>query len=387
MAEHRKSGGSRWIADRVAPVVERCRRQSMAHAQLEMLGDLVGFDAGLDADLAPHAGHRLNHFVILRLEAARGLHRELHRLGKRIPGFGEQLLCQLGVVLDLDRGVECGILGRFQRIDHRAVAAQELIHDGALVDRMNHCQTHVLVQHGLDVGDEDHADVGYRMRDASQPALLGQPVEFLVGHFQRKVRRTALDFRHARGRIPDQLEHDRLKLGPGPPVFRKHLEADERIALELFHHVGAAADGLALPALGAGLGVRFLRQNISGQERHPFEQRRLEFFHVGRDFLAVDCEVADLAPDELDRISAIGIPGALQRPHHVFRRDGAAVVPESAFAHFHLDFGSVLVPAPLRQQAGLEGQVRVLVDIGIEHCFVEGLNGRVHGRRAGGRIP
>ena len=154
-----------------------------------------------------------------------------------------------------------------------------------------------------------------------------------------------------------------------------------------FSTVGAAADRFALPALRAGRRVGFLGQYVTREEGHPLEQRRFEFLDVGRDLLTVDLEVADLAPDELDRIAAVGIARALQRPHHVFRCNRAAVVPESAFAHFHLDLGLVLVPAPLRKQTGFEGEVGVLVDVRIEHRFVERLDGRIHCRRAGGRIP
>ena len=49
-----------------------------------VLGDLVDLDLGLDADLAPHADDRLDHLVILRLEAARRLDRELDRLFRGI---------------------------------------------------------------------------------------------------------------------------------------------------------------------------------------------------------------------------------------------------------------------------------------------------------------
>ena len=359
----------------------------MAHAQLEVLGDFVGFDAGFDADLAPHADHRLDHLVILRLESARGLDRELDGLRGRISGLGEQLPGQSGIVFNLDRRIESGILRRLQRIDHRAVTAQQFVDDRFPVDRMDHRQPYVLVQHRLDVGDEDHADVGHRVRDAGQSGLLLQPVELFIRHFEREIRRTALDFRHARRRVAHQLEHDGLERGLRPPVFRKGLEADKRIALEFLHHVRAAANRLALPALRAGLGVGLPGQYVAGQESHPLEQRWLEFLHVGRNLLAIDREVADLAPDELDRIAAVGVPGALERPHHVVRRNRAAVVPESAFAHFHFDPGLVLAPAPLGEQSRLEGQVRVLVDVGIEHGFIKRLDGRVHRRRPGGRIP
>jgi hypothetical protein len=159
------------------------------------------------------------------------------------------------------------------------------------------------------------------------------------------------------------------------------------VALELLDHIGPAADRLVFPALGAGGGIGLLRQHVAGQEGHPLEQRRLEFLDVGGDGVAVDAEVVDLAPDELDRVAARGIAGALQRPDHVFGGDRGAVVPERVLAHRHQHLGLVLVPAPFGQQAGLEGQVGVLVDIGIEHRLVIGLDGRVDRRRPGGRVP
>ena len=102
---------------------------------------------------------------------------------------------------------------------------------------------------------------------------------------------------------------------------------------------------------------------------------------------ALDLEVADLAPDELDRIAALRVARALQRPHHVLRRDRRAVVPESALAHRHQHLGLVLVPAPFGQQARLEGQIGFLIDVGVEHRLVDRLDGRIHRRWPGGRIP
>src|SRR5229473_3938140 len=114
-AEHRKAGGSRGIADRVAPIVERGRGQRVARAQLEMLRDLVDLDGGLDPDLAPHPDDRLDHLVILRLEAARSLDGELDRLLRREAALGQQAFGEVGIVSYLDRGIEGGIARRFQR--------------------------------------------------------------------------------------------------------------------------------------------------------------------------------------------------------------------------------------------------------------------------------
>src|SRR3977135_3644198 len=90
-AEHRKAGGGGGIADRVAPIVERRRRQRVACAELEWLRYFVDLDIGFDPDLAPHPDDRLDHLVILRLEPARRLDRELDRLLRR-----EAALCKKG---------------------------------------------------------------------------------------------------------------------------------------------------------------------------------------------------------------------------------------------------------------------------------------------------
>src|SRR5260370_11186853 len=115
-AEHRKAGGGGGIADRVAPIVERGRRQCVARAQLEMLRDLVDLDGGLDPDLAPHPDDRLDHRVILRLEAARGLDGELDRLLRREAALGQQAFGKLRIVSYLDRWIEGGGARRFPRL-------------------------------------------------------------------------------------------------------------------------------------------------------------------------------------------------------------------------------------------------------------------------------
>src|SRR6202007_933168 len=96
--EHGKAGGGGGIADRIAPIVESSRCQRMPRAQLEMLGDLVDLDRRIDAALAPHADDRLDHLVILRLEAARGLDGEFYGLLRRVAALGEQAFCELGIV-------------------------------------------------------------------------------------------------------------------------------------------------------------------------------------------------------------------------------------------------------------------------------------------------
>src|SRR6202171_1528354 len=135
-AEHRKAGGGGGIADRVAPIVERRRRERMARAQLEMLRDFVDLDIGFDPDLAPHPDDRLDHLVILRLEPARRLDRELDRLFRREAALGQQAFGQFRIVGNLDRGIEGGVARRFQGRDRNAVALQQPVDDRLLVDRV-----------------------------------------------------------------------------------------------------------------------------------------------------------------------------------------------------------------------------------------------------------
>jgi len=141
--------------------------------QFEVLGNLVGLDVRLDADLAPHSHDRLNHFVILGLEATRCLDGELHRLGRGETGSGEQVLRQFRVVFDRDRRIVRRVLRRLQGVNHRAIASQQLVHDRFLVDGMDHRQAHVLVQHRLAIGDEDLPDVRNRVHHAGKSGLLG----------------------------------------------------------------------------------------------------------------------------------------------------------------------------------------------------------------------
>src|SRR5208337_5518070 len=62
------------------------------------------------------------------------------------------------------------------------------------------------------------------------------------------------------------------------------------------------------------------------------------------------------------------------------------VLPDDAFAHVHPGLGLVLVPAPLREQAGREGKVGVLADVLVEDRAIDRLDGRIDGRRAAGRV-
>ena len=386
-AEHGEAGGGGGIADRVAPVVEGGRRQLVTGAQFVVLGDLVDLDVGLDADLAPHPHDRLDHLVVLGLETLGGLDRELDRLVGPEARLGEQLFGGLRVVLDLDRWVEGRVLRRFQRIDQHCIALQQLIHDGLLVHRVNHGQAHILVEHRVLVGDEDHPDVRDRVRDAGQVGLLGEAVELLERHFQRQIGGPALHLCDAARCIGNELEHDRLESRLRPPVLGERLEPDERVALELFHHVGTAADRLRFESLRALGRISLLGKHVASEEGHPLEQRGLELLDVGGDDVTVDLEVADLAPDELDRVAGLGIARALQRPDDVLGRDRRAVVPEGSLAHRHLHFGPVLAPAPLGEQPRLEREVGLLVDVRIEHRLVDRLDRRVHCRWPGGRIP
>src|SRR5580704_7715594 len=74
-AEHGEARRGGRVADGIAPIVEGEGGELMRGAQFEVLGYLIDLDLGLEADLAPHADDRLDHLVILRLEAARRLDR------------------------------------------------------------------------------------------------------------------------------------------------------------------------------------------------------------------------------------------------------------------------------------------------------------------------
>jgi hypothetical protein len=89
-----------------------------------MLGNLIDLDVGVDADIAPHADDRLDHFVILRLEAPRRLDRELDRLVLGISAGGEELGGQCRIERHFDRRIEGRIFRPLKRVDDNAVAAQ-----------------------------------------------------------------------------------------------------------------------------------------------------------------------------------------------------------------------------------------------------------------------
>ena len=352
-----------------------------------MLGDLVDLDIGLDADLAPHADDRLDDLVVLGDVAAGGLDLELDRLVLRIAGLGEQRCRALRVVGRLHIRIEAGIGRRQQGLDGHAVAAQQPVHDGLLVDRHHRRLAHVDVGHRLDIVEEDHGDVGDRRRDAFQAVLRAQPVVFLERDVEGEVGAAALDFGDARRRIGDELEHDGLEGRRVAPIVRIGLQAHEGAALELVHHVGAGAHRLLLEARLADLLVVVRRQDVGGEERHPFEQVRRILLDVAGDDVALGLQVGDRGPDEGDGVAGLRVGDALQVPDDVLRRDRRAVRPFGALAHLHADFRLVLVPAPSGQQAGPEAQVGILVDILVEHAFVDRHELRVDRGQAGGRVP
>ncbi len=231
-AEHRKAGRGRRIADRIAPIVEGGRRQRVARAQFEMFCDLVDLDGGVDADLAPHADDRLDHLVVLRLEAARGLDRELDRLLRRVAALREQALRKRRIVGDLDRGIEGGIARCFQRRYRNAVTLQKAFDDRFLVYGVVRREAYIAIEHRVDIGEEDHGDVGHRFCLADQPRLALQTVEFLVGDFEGEVRSAGFHFGDAAGGIGDELEHHRVEGGLAAPIAGMRLQAQERVALE-----------------------------------------------------------------------------------------------------------------------------------------------------------
>ncbi len=213
-----------------------------------------------------------------------------------------------------------------------------------------------------------------------------QAIEFLVRNFEGQIRAAGFNFGDAAGGIGDELEHHGLEGRLAAPIAGMRLQPQERVAFERIDLVGAGADRRLLESFGADFLVIGLRQDVTGEERHPFEQRRLELQHVAGNGIAVDLVVADLGPDELDRVAALRVGRALQRPHHVVRRHRRAVMPGRALAHLHADFGAVGVPAPFGQKARLEREIRRLADIGIEHRLVDRLDRRIDRGQADGRV-
>ena len=147
------------------------------------------FDVGFDADLAPHADDRLDHLVVFRLEAARRLDLELHRLVGRVAARGEELLGLLGIVRNLDRGIVGFIAGRVQCRDRRGVAAQQALGGrqvgvagaGDQVDRVEHRAVGV----GAAVGQQRD-----RLRAPDRPHLVD--AEHRGGGHDRRMRKAPL---------------------------------------------------------------------------------------------------------------------------------------------------------------------------------------------------
>ena len=98
--------------------------------------------------------------------------------------------------------------------------------------------------------------------------------------------------------------------------------------------------------------------------------------------------LGDRRPDEGHRIPGLRVGDAPQVPDDILGRHGRAVLPCGAVAHHHADAGLVVAgPALLGQEAGAEAQVRVLVDVLVEHALVDRHELRVDRRQAGRRIP
>ena len=210
-----------------------------------------------------------------------------------------------------------------------------------------------------------------------RPSLALEPIVLFVGYFERNVRRAAFDLGDAAGGIGHELEHDGLEGGLAAPVFRVCLETQIRVAFVGIDHVGAGADRSFLKALRSDLFEVGLGQHVTGEERHPLEQHRIVLLHVGGDALAVDLEVVDAGPDKGHWIAAISLAFALDRPHHVFRGERAAVVPDDVFPHIHPDLALVVIPAPGGDQAGLEGEIGLLANVLIEDRAIDRLDGRI----------
>ena len=248
-------------------------------------------------------------------------------------------------------------------------------------------ETHVFIEHdGLDIGQGDHRNVGDGRRHADE-ALLGlKAIVFFVGDVESDLRLAGFDFRDAARSVGHEFDDHRLERRLAAPVIGVGFEAHESVALVFLDHIGAGANRRGFEAFGADLSVIGFRQDIAGQERHPFEQGRIEFLDVAGDDVVGRDEIVDFRPDEIDRIAGLRIGGALQRPDDVFGGERRAVMPGRALAHFHFYFLVVVGPAPFGDEAGRERQIRFLRDILIEHRLIDALDRRVdrrHGPSAG----
>ena len=221
----------------------------------------------------------------------------------------------------------------------------------------------------------------------SRPSLARSRSYSSKGMLRVRSGPTAFDLGDPRRRIGDELEHHGLEGRRGAPVVGVRLETDEGAALELVYHVGAGAHRLLLEAFLADLLVVMRRQDISGEERHPFEQVRRVLLDVAGDDVALGLQVGDRRPYERHRVAGLGVRDASEVPDDVLGRNRLAVLPSGALAHLHADFGLVVGPAPFRQQAGPEAQIGILVDILVEHAFVDRHELRVDRGQAGRRVP
>ncbi len=384
---HGKARRCRRIPHRVAPVVEGRGREFVRRAQLEMLRNFIDLDLRLDAHAPPHADDCLDDLVILGLESARRLNGEPHRIVRAVAGLGQQLAREIRVMRHLDGGVIGQVFGRLQRMQRHAVAFQQAVDDQFLVDRVMRREAHIAIQHRADIVDEQHADIRNRPVGAADTVTRTQAVVFLIGHFEGDMAVAALNLGDATRGIGDKADGHALELGRTAPVIGVGAQPDEGVALETLDHVGAGSDGRRLEALWADLLVVVPGQHIAGQEIHPLEDRRLEAQHVGSDAVAVDLEIADRGPDELDRVARLLSRGTFQRPHHILGRKGHTVMPCHAFAHIHPDLAVVLVPAPIRDQARLGAEIRRLADVAVEDGQIDALDRRVDRRGADRRVP
>jgi hypothetical protein len=101
------------------------------------------------------------------------------------------------------------------------------------------------------------------VRDPGEIGLLSQALELLEGQFDGEVGSAAFHFGGAAGGIGHELEDDCLESRLGTPVFRKRLQPNIGVALELLQHIRARPDGSSFEALRASGGVSLLGQHIA----------------------------------------------------------------------------------------------------------------------------
>ncbi|MDT4828154.1 hypothetical protein FQZ97_615220 [compost metagenome] len=235
-------------------------------------------------------------------------------------------------------------------------------------------------------GDLQNEDLAVRIDLGLQRGNLVQAVDFAQRNLHRHVGPGRFQHRHARGSIRNELEHDPLDRGLLAPVLVEGLQHHARSAFVAHDLVRAGADGRRLESVLAHLFDIGLGQDVGSQEAQIVGRgrRRGREHHdgLGR---AGDLYVLQRAEKAVDGQALFLLRAVEEAELEVFGRQRGAVVEGHAVAQLdgqpHV---FVVQPAPALDQRGLQRQVAVDEQRGIEHGLVQRLPCR---KRDGGRIP